>query len=866
MRPNIHDWLAAVVQSWPFVSEAAFAGGLVSLDRDYVGGVAGLSATVWQELEQVLRTIASGLSIESLRQLRDLTWFAEADHVPLSRHLRRIAGGLLKTEGSTITITGHPSLEVNAARFRWLGLAMPADLLVAASCQAGDIFDADDFANLWPPHLTSYFQGKRFADTHLHLGAAIPFSMLWSGLMRDVGNASFKWSCRADDRLPFGSGKISTLRLLDAATSRCVLAFFLAWHDRGRARDLNEFTDQPLWWICGQLAGRGDVARSLDEIRRSLQRLLHPPADAERAAKDHVIALRIVYGRLAAAAAGPSKPIDTVAALLDADPLAQLRGSSTATPEHAFTIRALRYLEASPYDRHFGTLFWQYTRIRGVVHNHLVEGPGTAGLDWFNRYFGRISALRGSADGVTFDAALRTQSRQVFLRSIEGRAAPPERWVDVRDACRVVARQTLRFAEPLRPEVGLVFHFKKERQFSAGGTTTLHGDPRQAGFRCRYGAWTVRQRRAADAIRQAMELHPELLAIIRGVDVASVELAIPTWPLMAVIPPLREASHRIAMAWRPEAGIRPLQVTLHAGEDFRSPLEGLRRMHEPIEFGLLSGGDRIGHGVALGINVERWLTTATMTVLPAEERLQDLLWEYARYVAGDVQFDSSRLAAVEWEIAALGKDIFGESDIGVLSAARKLLHDPHYLDRIRYPWLATEPTREASEEERLAWRQLTSVTAFRRGQRPYTVQTTAGEIGAITTVQRWLKQQFSTLPITIETNTSSNLLIGDLLDLDEHPSFRMRPLPNGGGEGTFAVPLSINSDNPLTFATTLADEFAHIYHALIRKQTSAQAALRWLDERREDGFLSRFTLDASRYDDTLHAIAATTYVRSRRRM
>ena len=98
--------------------------------------------------------------------------------------------------------------------------------------------------------------------------------------------------------------------------------------------------------------------------------------------------------------------------------------------------------------------------------------------------------------------------------------------------------------------------------------------------------------------------------------------------------------------------------------------------------------------------------------------------------------------------------------------------------------------------------------------------------------------------VTVETNPSSNLTVGDLGDLEHHPLFQMVPLR----PGTKVTPLlaSINSDDPLTFATSLEDEFAHLRFGLERQGVDGSTALDYLEQLRVQGVRSRFTLPASR--------------------
>jgi adenosine deaminase len=113
------------------------------------------------------------------------------------------------------------------------------------------------------------------------------------------------------------------------------------------------------------------------------------------------------------------------------------------------------------------------------------------------------------------------------------------------------------------------------------------------------------------------------------------------------------------------------------------------------------------------------------------------------------------------------------------------------------------------------------------------------------------------LEITIESNPSSNLLIMNLLGLEDHPVMTLGPgLPATATAGSPAPPLllSINSDDPVTFATSLADEYAHLYFALVRRGVAAQEAMRWIDQLRENGWRSRFTLTANADPDILRLL------------
>ncbi len=89
------------------------------------------------------------------------------------------------------------------------------------------------------------------------------------------------------------------------------------------------------------------------------------------------------------------------------------------------------------------------------------------------------------------------------------------------------------------------------------------------------------------AIATALDHHPELLLVLRGIDVANRELSIPSFCLVPLFDRVRAASRRAAARLavaRPRWEVPAMRATCHAGEDFRGLLHGIRRVHELLEF------------------------------------------------------------------------------------------------------------------------------------------------------------------------------------------------------------------------------------------------------------------------------------------
>ncbi|MFO0757735.1 MAG: hypothetical protein U0359_14655, partial [Byssovorax sp.] len=450
------------------------------------------------------------MSLEILRQIRDASWFPqERLHVPLHQHLRGIADRFLLLAGRRAALRTDGAPAELAAAWRWVSLSLPPDLLIASLCSS--VADPpDDGVLLVPPRLAELLRNP-CAETHLHVGAGIPFGLLWAALMRDIAPGPTLKLKGSSGKPPFGSADAFTAHLLVAAITRLLLASFLRHREQaGDERPFREFIDIRLPTIAGDLRwglGAHEGSRGLLWALRFLERRVTVSPPLERT--------RRLYQALAGRAPGPERPT-SIEQVVNRDPLSSWLSwrPGLALPETRFTSRALHYLEEHE-DEHFARVFWQYQRIRCLTHAFLVEEPGTAGLDWFTRHYARISPLRGTLTNLTYASALALQSRDLDLGALEARTAPETAWIKVRDEVRMLASAARRF-RPLpgreRPEVGLVLHFIKEM---AKGNRLL-ADPRHRAFGCRFGPWYHERQQQAMAIEAALHHHPELLLVLRG--------------------------------------------------------------------------------------------------------------------------------------------------------------------------------------------------------------------------------------------------------------------------------------------------------------------------------------------------------------
>ena len=879
------EHLIAEMAAFPLASEAAFRLNVLQLDPT----LQGLTGDLWREAEKELRLPA--FSIEELVAARDLLWFPTLDSLTLDEYLRRLSRRFLTLSSRGLSPKleeeGSPEAEIPArARWiwKWLTFSLPPDLLVAGF-SAESLSPSVSSVHVLSPILERLLQHHGYAQLHLHLGAAVEFPDLWAGAMWALsplsGSLSADPSSFQSPGADFREGRDLGSWLVRAAVVRLLLAWFLRVHTPGR--DFNTFlqdvhrrflTFYPLIWaVFREMACPNEFWSPRRRVSdREVQNL-------------YAVVLQCHYGYGDWPQPNHLAGVHEIQRL---DPISVLfRGSSgrtPLTPEGLFLQEALRYLHGDgARDQGFACYFWQVVRLRNLFYRHVVQRPLTPGLQWFIRFFSRMRPARVWGYRLLVERAFLQdghdpQGGQLLgLRSLEVRTSPDRDEQGLRDLIkgleggfRNLSRSSLsarqehsRFEEPRRrelPELGLVLHFAKDR---GGGMREGRpqarwqksaADPRAPsnphGYR--YEGFSLQKAREAQALARFLRKYPFSLLLIRGLDVCTDELGVPTWVFAPLFRSLREVSREVAHYLRTHYGldVPPLRVTVHAGEDFVHLLGGLRRIDEAVRYLCVEEGDRLGHALVLGIDPKNWARRAGRLPIPKEERLWDLVWEWSLYARGEATVPNpQRLARLEREIACLSKEIGlnqGISDVYRLQTLREDLHSERMLKEVGFPGgFSGRPFPTLSSRLELLWQYLTNDGIFKRGQELIWVDPLE-EVEVLDSLQAALRRKVGERGLVIEVNPTSNLLIGDLSDLRKHPLWRLSP-PRENDPPPLSI--GVGSDNPLTFTTTLPLEYQLLFDALVLSGLSQEEAQRWLRRVLEDGLHARFTLPTGLLDD-----------------
>lgn len=887
-------YVRAEIASFPLVSITAFRSAMVELNPSLGDDAADGGATrdLWIQCEKALAQHAGGWSLDRLIMARDFFWFGcrpgsphRTASGPLSMrlYLRQLNSVYLQPyPGSTLLRHSYDANAFDAyTHYRWLNFALPEDLLLAATPTEPPPTSVD----LDYPLLMQHLADRGAVEVHHHVGAGMDFPILWAALLAKLAHPSLSHGSLTSPDLPFAeldlpvaqAGEVVLRWLLAAGVARCVLAEFLLRGQDGGAR-LTDFLERLFH-------------SRLDARSRLLTQTLRALAGGLRSELPGFYPLRDLYSQLHPEAAGllsaPPRELEEV--WRRCDPIAARLGLRIPNGGERWLVRhGLRYLErraleasSGSGDQFFNRLFWQVQRVRCIYYRTVVQRPLTAGLQWFVRFYDRLGWVREPLRAVRAEVSYKVAGRGRPLSALEVRISPrtnpfalAEDLLELTQSWKNVLEETGNPRHGWRdPEFGVLIHFTKERdpekRWASGvppaGERDTHADPhprnrpRMGG---RFADFYLDQVVKARAMVDLMRAVPQVLWLARGLDVASDELGVPTWVLVPLYRFIHRASELVSVSPGAE-GAPPLRLTAHVGEDFRHLMEGLRRIFECVQYQLGRFRGRLGHATALGVEPRLWAESAGSVMMTAEDRMWDLVFEWRLYSGYriDAHFRAEappgRPEQVENLIRQLSFNIFRHGhEPQVLAEAHHVLHrllcypesqvseeDEGSLDAFSRALTRLDPrqVRYYDDVNRLLRAYREDRDVFHRGQDLVDITLDASEVTALYAIQNALRGGVSLRNIVVEVNPSSNLLIGDLLDLRNHPILRLYPPERQEGEAP-PVQIAVGSDDPVTFSTWLLHEYSLLYEAAIMAGYSERVVHAWLERIQKMGMDARFTV------------------------
>lgn len=568
------------------------------------------------------------------------------------------------------------------------------------------------------------------------------------------------------------------------------------------------------------------------------------------------------------------------------DPAASLPGAQDDEPlfgERALLIclfTQLQRLDDTPLRARLwaGAASLAYLLIRNQLQQRETQPlTGAQGLDRFDTVF-RDGTLRDSAEEQLDGAARLVQAMRVGgVHWLEARLTPSgepankmRRFLDAAEDRRTARRETpgARLRAELRrdhepsvhgrwhasmrpdpthdlPAVGFIFHFVRAKPDPLPRASVADAMPR-----LQYGELRARVAEEGRRLHRILD-DADLAPFFCGLDVAGVEthapvdVFAPTIRLLRAQRGMQRRHHRIGHV----TGLIPsLSLTCHAGEEFFHILGGLRSMDEAMTFLDMSAGDRLGHCLAAGLDVEQWMSSQGFEVILSRgDRLDDLVWFGS--MLNDINGFAHPTGRIDDEISRLSHQLYG------VAYTRAVLRRAWRLRRLAPEAFSRTPRRFGDREQAAIetdtdarechYRYLFDTRCHRERAELMIVRCDPSEVAAITKVQDHMLGHMTERRIAIEVNPTSNLSISCIDDLRQHPIFRWhRPDLSPTAPRPHLV---INTDNPGITSSELIHEYTYLARAAELRGTPTHRIWQWLAELRREGLQFSFLDRASHW-------------------
>lgn len=538
------------------------------------------------------------------------------------------------------------------------------------------------------------------------------------------------------------------------------------------------------------------------------------------------------------------------------------------TVENIFLFRSFKYMRSNGKDAYFSKLFWQYIRVKNEVFQLKVQGNAIKGLDNFKEYYNRSKDL--SYEGKdSLGLILHTQLNNYNLKKIELRLGFPSDKNNNEDRIRKNLIENLKIffdvykelAKDLNdqqreiPAIGLIYHFLKRSDPTGIEKCWLENE--DDSFDLYFKSVQETYKAQLNVLNKLREKVDGLADYIVGIDAASGENDTEPWVFAPLYEIARNSdSHKPVYKAKPHKRIRNLGFTFHAGEDFRHILTGLRRIDEVIRQFKFHAGDRIGHAIALGINVKRWAFDNKVVILPRIEYLENLLWIWGLHKDGNV-LENLDNAYLEQKILSQAEKIYinmtGITVFNLWKAYQSKFKIFNKDDKYNYITIKDNPNiqnelfcKNISNDYTITWTEEKLAHAqhckcYLKGMlKPIQVEVTEADIMIIESIQKLVAKNISREGIVIEVNPTSNTSIGQVKNIFEHyvANLNKHGLCNTKVENGIMV--TINTDDPSVFNTNINNEFAYIFYSLKEKGYAREDILNWIDKVRKNGINSSF--------------------------
>ena len=755
-------------------------------------------------------------------------------------------------------------------RWHTLSSSLGEDLLVCAYLASSDLKNAQAVKRIdysWPayirtddPTLEAMLE-MPLADIHAHLkGSSLNFDINWICLMNHINGREEQFKKLASFTLGTHRSKRTYIQLYRDAIVAAAIRLYLAQHAAGandyQMRDLTGILKAP---VDESILGKANnlqeaIQAALDIYGKSYNDVKKGATRLDYAIRDGVTVPR---GKL------------------------ELCAYSLLSGERHILYSTLKGIYDGKYnDGRIATLLYIYLLIKNEIRHELSQLNDTTGFDNFRVYEERKLVF---AKGDEYEA-YKKAAIHLAVASFFGDSPKARRYHETRITPEVRDEKKKKDALELNIEeiefndnaiedsmfktdgkgtswvYRYIYHFIKERDNTPKeyyDVNSRHYELRKKVKEQAEGIWALRN-------SLQMNCRGEYYADrIVGIDAANSEIACRPEVFAQSFRFLRR--HQIAKIQKHCPA--DLGITYHVGEDFMDIVDGLRAVDEAIRFLQLQKGDRIGHGLVLGVDVKEYYRVRNYSIaMSLQMQMDNATWLWYKMTRLGIHNKcKEELVRRYGECFRRVYPNYGWTPSIDLYYSSMLLRgdNPECYDssgNIGNPYdPATEwgtkalvrskecdNARKQKEVCKLFYHYHFDKDGKINGRIYDTWEVDAEMCKTIKKVQHDLLLQVEKEGIAIECNPTSNYKIGEIERYDRHPITRFNSIKRSGYPKEHDVSVSINTDDKGVFATSIEREYALVAHSLIRKFRLKEDVMKgsdvydWLDNIRLHSLSQRF--------------------------
>lgn len=575
------------------------------------------------------------------------------------------------------------------------------------------------------------------------------------------------------------------------------------------------------------------------------------------------------------------------------------KGSFIMYGERQLLYKALKYIYAEKKESFkIEKLLHAYISIKNQFRSELIQVNKKVGFANFSNYQDRKEYFipdNSIYETALFQMAINDSTKFQNITSFETRITPKDTAFAINNSLNEYqinsdskALKQTNYNIPIKKVLGTykankekhfyIVHFIKLKEKDTNYKLAQEVLPRHHQLR-------KNVKKQARAIVQLRESYSKKAKLIRGIDAASSEFNARPEVFAQAFRYLKD--HKLDGKYNYLKKVileNKLYATFHAGEDFYDIIDGIRCIDETIKFLKFRQGDRIGHALALGINVKEYYEfKGRKLLIPKEMLLDNIAWLLAKVRKYNINDHTSEIYKLEKLFDSLFMEIYQSSfDKNSIFYNKHFKHEL-YFDAWKLrgddPYLYLENLDKNIEDiPNITYWERCRINHFypkrgnirndyktkflyqqyhfnpkikKKGKEIKQFEITDTYIKLVTSIQKEYQNYIVQTNIGIECNPTSNYLIGTIDKYNKHPikNFFNLHLETDLDKIKECPQLfvSINTDDQGVFGTSLENEYALLAIAMEKEKDengkpkySQTMIYEWLDKIREMGLEQSF--------------------------